>query len=45
MVDVLPVDILDDILKISNDLMEGYYLKEEFLDIVHHYNQIDVENK
>ena len=45
MVDVLPVDILDDILKISNDLMEGYYLKEEFLDIVHHYNQIDVEKQ
>ena len=45
MVDVLPVDILDDILKISNDLMEGCYLKEEFLDIVHHYNQIDVEKQ
>ena len=44
-VDVLPVDILDYILKISNDLMEGYYLKEEFLDIVHHYNQIDVEKQ
>ena len=40
MVDVLPVDILDYILKISNDLMEGYYL-----DIVHHYNQIDVEKQ
>ena len=43
MVDILPIDILDDILKISNDLMEGYYLKEEFLDIIHHSNQIDVE--
>ena len=43
MVDVLPIDILDDILKISSDLMEGYYLKEEFLDIIHHSNQMDVE--
>ena len=43
MVDVLPIDILDDILKISGDLMEGYYLKEEFLDIIHHSNQMDVE--
>lgn len=45
MVDVLPVDVLDDILKISNDLMEGYYLKEEFLDIIHHPNQMDVEEQ
>lgn len=43
MIDVLPIDILDKILKISNDLMEGYYLKEEFLDIIHHSNQMDVE--
>ena len=45
MVDVLPVDILDSILKISEDLMEGYCLKEEFLDIIHHYNQINVEEQ
>ena len=45
MVDVLPVDVLDDILKISTDLMEGYYLKEEFLDIIHHPNQMDVEEQ
>ena len=45
MVEVLPVDILDDMLKISNDLMEGYYLKEEFLDIIHHHNQMDVEKQ
>lgn len=25
--------------------MEGYYLKEEFLDIIHHYNQMDVEKQ
>ena len=41
----LPIDILDDILKISNDLMEGYYLKEEFLDIIHHPNQMNVETQ
>ena len=45
MVDTLPIDILDDILKISNDLMEGYYLKEEFLDIIHHPNQMNVETQ
>ena len=45
MVDVLPVDVLDDLLKISNDLMEGYYLKEDFLDIIHHPNQMDVEKQ
>ncbi len=45
MVDVLPVDVLEDILKISDDLREGYYLKEEFLDIIHHYKQMDVEKQ
>ena len=45
MVDVLPVNVLNDLLKISNDLMEGYYLKEEFLDIVTHDTQIDVEEQ
>ena len=45
MVDILPVDILEDILKISSDLMEGYYLKEEFLDIIHHYNQMNIEEQ
>jgi len=45
MIDVLPTNILNDLLKISNDLMEGYYLKEEFLDIMHHYNQMDVEEQ
>ena len=32
-----------DLNKISNDLKKGYYLKEKFLDIVHHYNQMDVD--
>lgn len=45
MVDILPIDILDDLLRISNDLMEGYYLKEEFLDIIHHSNQMDIETQ
>lgn len=45
MVDVLPVDVLDEILKISKDLMEGYFLKEEFLDIIHHPNQMDIEEQ
>ena len=45
MVDILPVDILEDILKISSDLMEGYCLKEEFLDIIHHYNQMNIEEQ
>lgn len=45
MVDILPVDILEDILKISSDLMEGYCLKKEFLDIIHHYNQMNIEEQ
>ena len=45
MVDVLPINILDDLLKISNDLMEGYYLKEEFLDIIHHCDQMNIEEQ
>ena len=45
MVDVLPINVLDDILKISNDLMDGYYLKEEFLDIIHHPNQMDEDEQ
>ena len=36
MIDALPADIIYDILKISNDL------KEKFLDIIHHYNQMAV---
>ena len=45
MVDILPVDILEDILKISSDLMEGYCLKKEFIDIIHHYNQMNIEEQ
>ncbi len=45
MVNVLPIDVLNDIFKISNELKEGYYLKEEFLDIINHYESMDVENQ
>lgn len=45
MIDVLPADIIYDILKISNDLKEGYDLKEKFLDIIHHYNQMDADEQ
>ena len=36
MVDILPSEILNEILSISQDLKEGYYLKEEVLYIIHH---------
>ena len=45
MVDVLPGDILDEILKISPELKRGYYLKEKFLDIIHHYEYLDVDKE
>lgn len=45
MVDVLPINILYEMFDISNELKEGYYLKEEFLDIVHHINQIEPEKE
>ena len=43
LVDILPIDILDNMLKISSDLMEGYYLKEEFLDIFHHSDEMNID--
>lgn len=36
MVDMIPSDILRELLGISKDLYKGYYLKEEFLDIINH---------
>ena len=45
MVDILPTDVLNEILIISPDLKEGYYLKEEFLDIIHHDEQMNVEKQ
>ena len=30
MVDILPVDVLNNILEISKEIKEGYYLKEDF---------------
>ena len=45
MVDILPSEVLNEILTISQDLKEGYYLKEEFLYIIHHDNQMNVEKQ
>ena len=45
MIDILPVNILHEIFDISEELKEGYYLKEEFLDIIHHCNEIDAEKE
>ena len=45
MVDVLPIEVLNNILEISEELKEGYYLKEEFLDIIHHSKNMDVEKQ
>ena len=41
MVDTITINILHDMFDISEELKEGYYLKEDFLDIVHHINQIE----
>lgn len=43
LVDVLPSELLENILSISPDLKVGYRLKEEFLDIVNHatYETVD----
>ncbi len=45
MIDVLPGDILSELLEISIELKTGYYLKEKFLDIVHHYEHLDVNKE
>ena len=45
MVDLLPIEVLNNILEISEELKEGYYLKEEFLDIIHHSQNMDVEKQ
>ena len=45
MVDMLPSELLNKILSISPDLKKGYNLKEEFLDIIHHCNEIDAEKE
>ena len=45
MVDVIPIDILHELFNISNDLKKGYYLKEEFLDIVNHATYEDANNQ
>ena len=45
MVDILPIDILHELFNISNELKVGYYLKEEFLDIVNHATYEDVNEQ
>ena len=35
-VDKLPIDILNELLNITDELDRGYQLKELFLDIIHH---------
>ena len=45
MIDTLPINILHEMFDISDELKKGYYLKEEFLDIIHHYNQMETEKE
>ena len=45
LVDMLPGTILNEVLDISNELKIGYILKEEFLDIIKHYKEMDVEEQ
>ena len=45
MVDMLLSEIFNEILTILRDLREEYYLKEEFLDIIHHNEQMNVEKQ
>lgn len=45
LVDMLPGTILKEVLDISNELKIGYILKEEFLDIIKHYKEMDVDEQ
>ena len=45
MIDILPINLLHDMFDISSELKEGYYLKEEFLDIVHHSKEMEAEKQ
>jgi transposase len=38
MIEILNYDIREKLFKINDDLKHGYYLKEAFLDIIHHSN-------
>lgn len=42
---VLPGDIIEEIRSLSDDLKTGYWLKEEFLDIVNHADYYNVEKQ
>lgn len=45
MVDFLTIDILNELLSISKELRKGYYLKEEFLDIINHATYEDANEQ
>ena len=45
MIYILPINLLHDMFDISAELKEGYYLKEEFLDIVHHSKEMEAEKQ
>lgn len=45
LVDVLPGTVLNEILDISSELKTGYVLKEEFLDIIKHYKEMDIDEQ
>ena len=45
MVEVLAIDVKNELLAISEELKKGYYLKEEFLDIVRHATNEDAEEQ
>ena len=45
MIDVIPADILQELFNISDELKDGYYLKEEFLDIINHATYDDAKEQ
>lgn len=45
MVKVLPGEVIEELGGLSEDLRKGYWLKEEFLDIVNHENYEEVEKE
>ena len=45
MIDILPMNILQELFNISDELKKGYFLKEEFLDIVNHATYEEVKEQ
>lgn len=45
MIDILPMNILQELFNISDELKKGYFLKEEFLDIVNHATYEEVKKQ